>query len=97
MQGALRRSGMPSPGLKPGTRYVFQVRARTSAGCGRPSQAMVETRRLPVSAAGRQGHAQVAKVRGMGLVGAGLCGNRLACSWVGKKELGLREELHTPG
>ncbi|KAG8506661.1 Ephrin type-A receptor 8 [Galemys pyrenaicus] len=31
-------------GLKPGTRYVFQVRARTSAGCGRFSQAMeVET------------------------------------------------------
>ncbi|XP_031424074.1 ephrin type-A receptor 8 isoform X1 [Clupea harengus] len=25
-------------GLKPGTRYVFQVRARTSAGCGRFSQ-----------------------------------------------------------
>lgn len=31
-------------GLKPGTRYMFQVRARTSAGCGRFSQAMeVET------------------------------------------------------
>ncbi|XP_067328937.1 ephrin type-A receptor 8 [Anolis sagrei] len=31
-------------GLKPATRYVFQVRARTSAGCGRFSQAMeVET------------------------------------------------------
>lgn len=31
-------------GLKPGTRYMFQVRARTSAGCGRYSQAMeVET------------------------------------------------------
>lgn len=31
-------------GLKPGTRYVFQVRARTSAGCGRFSQAVeVET------------------------------------------------------
>ncbi|MBN3301346.1 EPHA8 protein, partial [Amia calva] len=25
-------------GLKPGTRYIFQVRARTSAGCGRFSQ-----------------------------------------------------------
>ncbi|XP_074162027.1 ephrin type-A receptor 8 isoform X2 [Sminthopsis crassicaudata] len=31
-------------GLKPGTHYVFQVRARTSAGCGRFSPAMeVET------------------------------------------------------
>ncbi|XP_077167996.1 ephrin type-A receptor 8 isoform X2 [Paroedura picta] len=31
-------------GLKPATRYVFQVRARTSAGCGKFSQAMeVET------------------------------------------------------
>ncbi|XP_058849433.1 ephrin type-A receptor 8 [Acipenser ruthenus] len=31
-------------GLKPGTHYVFQVRARTSAGCGRFSQTMeVET------------------------------------------------------
>ncbi|VTJ50799.1 Hypothetical predicted protein [Marmota monax] len=31
-------------GLKPGTRYVFQVRARTSAGCGRFSRAVeVET------------------------------------------------------
>ncbi|XP_064423951.1 ephrin type-A receptor 8 isoform X1 [Latimeria chalumnae] len=31
-------------GLKPGTRYVFQVRARTSAGCGRFSQTIeVET------------------------------------------------------
>ncbi|XP_064161427.1 ephrin type-A receptor 8 [Anguilla rostrata] len=27
-------------GLKPGTRYVFQVRARTSAGCGRFSQSV---------------------------------------------------------
>lgn len=25
-------------GLKPGTKYIFQVRARTSAGCGRFSQ-----------------------------------------------------------
>ncbi|MED6238590.1 Ephrin type-A receptor 8, partial [Ataeniobius toweri] len=25
-------------GLKPGTNYIFQVRARTSAGCGRFSQ-----------------------------------------------------------
>lgn len=31
-------------GLKPGTCYMFQVRARTSAGCGRFSQAVeVET------------------------------------------------------
>lgn len=31
-------------GLKPATRYVFQVRARTSAGCGRFSQTVeVET------------------------------------------------------
>ncbi|KAG9352767.1 hypothetical protein JZ751_017343 [Albula glossodonta] len=27
-------------GLKPGTRYIFQVRARTSAGCGRFSQSV---------------------------------------------------------
>lgn len=25
-------------GLKPGTKYIFQIRARTSAGCGRFSQ-----------------------------------------------------------
>lgn len=31
-------------GLKPATRYIFQVRARTSAGCGRFSQTVeVET------------------------------------------------------
>lgn len=31
-------------GLKPATRYIFQVRARTSAGCGRFSQIVeVET------------------------------------------------------
>lgn len=31
-------------GLKPATRYIFQVRARTSAGCGRFSQSVeVET------------------------------------------------------
>lgn len=31
-------------GLKPATHYIFQVRARTSAGCGKFSQAVeVET------------------------------------------------------
>uniref|UniRef100_A0A672ZWB0 receptor protein-tyrosine kinase n=1 Tax=Sphaeramia orbicularis TaxID=375764 RepID=A0A672ZWB0_9TELE len=38
-------------GLKPGTKYIFQVRARTSAGCGRFSQNVeIQTGKVNVSA-----------------------------------------------
>uniref|UniRef100_A0A8C9TLC2 Ephrin type-A receptor 8 n=1 Tax=Scleropages formosus TaxID=113540 RepID=A0A8C9TLC2_SCLFO len=44
-------------GLKPGTRYIFQVRARTSAGCGRFSQTVeIQT--------GKAGEAQNTQMRG---------------------------------
>ncbi|RLV93186.1 hypothetical protein DV515_00013551 [Chloebia gouldiae] len=36
-------------GLKPATRYIFQVRARTSAGCGRFSQTVEVETGKPVS------------------------------------------------
>lgn len=35
-----RNTSAQVAGLKPGTKYIFQVRARTSAGCGRFSQSV---------------------------------------------------------
>lgn len=52
-------------GLKPGTRYMFQVRARTSAGCGRFSQAMeVETGKPRECRGGRGSRARPGAVGG---------------------------------
>lgn len=58
-------------GLKPATRYIFQVRARTSAGCGRFSQTVeVET--------GKPG--ECVQVRGVGSVGQGAWGLKMPFS-----------------
>ena len=68
-------------GLKPGTRYVFQVRARTSAGCGRFSQAMeVETGKPRECREGR------ARARGQG---RGVGGKELVCAEPVRELIGL--------
>lgn len=60
-------------GLKPGTRYVFQVRARTSAGCGRFSQAMeVETGKPRECMEGEGQGAPLVRPRGGGQAGENL-------------------------
>lgn len=58
-------------GLKPGTRYMFQVRARTSAGCGRFSQAMEVETGKPRECGERGGRESWARPRAGALVARG--------------------------